>query len=187
MERPLHGKYLWRPDNADVDRATTHQWLSCSSLNGETESFILAAQDQSISTQAYQSRILNNNPNCRLCTERERERKYVNCRATVYTLPVNICRFFIPTFHKNFHPNRWNVFFIKILLFQSLSRLKLFLDYGKLLHRPLPPKNIKTKKQKNGNCFSNNKLSISNKESYLARPKQSHEFHKIICRFCVWT
>ena len=117
--------------------------------------------------------------------QRERERKYVNCRATVYTLPVNICRFFIPTFHKNFHPNRWNVFFIKILLFQSLSRLKLFLDYGKLLHRPLPPKNIKTKKQKNGNCFSNNKLSISNKESYLARPKQSREFHKIICRFCV--
>ena len=70
-ERPLHGKYLWRPDNADVDRATTHQWLSCSSLKGETESFILAAQDQSISTQAYQSRILNNNPNCRLCRERE--------------------------------------------------------------------------------------------------------------------
>ena len=72
-EKPLHGKYLWRTDNADVDRATTHQWLSSSSLKGETESFILTAQDQNISTRGYQSRILNNGAdlNCRLYTERE--------------------------------------------------------------------------------------------------------------------
>ena len=72
-EKPLHGKYPLRTDNADVDRATTHQWRSSSSLKGETEGFILAAQDQSISTRAYKSRILNNgaDPNCRLCTQRE--------------------------------------------------------------------------------------------------------------------
>ena len=34
-EIPLHGNYPLRTDNTDVDRATTHQWLSSSSLKGE--------------------------------------------------------------------------------------------------------------------------------------------------------
>ena len=59
-EKPLRGKYRLRTDHADVDKATTHQWLSSSSLEGETEGFILAAQDQSISTWVYQTRILKN-------------------------------------------------------------------------------------------------------------------------------
>ena len=32
-EKPLHGRYPLRTDNGDVDRTTTHQWLSSSSLN----------------------------------------------------------------------------------------------------------------------------------------------------------
>ena len=73
-EKPLHGKYQLRTDHADLDKATTHQWLSSSSLKGETEGVILAAQDQSISTRVYQSRILKNgaDSNCRLCTEQEK-------------------------------------------------------------------------------------------------------------------
>ena len=76
-EKPLNGKYPLRTANADVDRATTHQWLSSSSLKRENDGFFLAARDQSISTREYQSRILNNraDPNYRLRTERERERK----------------------------------------------------------------------------------------------------------------
>ena len=72
-EKLVHGKYPLRTGRADVNRATTHQWLSSSSLKGKTEGFILAAQDQCISTWAYQSRILNNSAdsNCRLCAERE--------------------------------------------------------------------------------------------------------------------
>ena len=72
-EKPLHGKYSLRTNNTDVDRAMIHQWLSNSSLKGGTEGFILAAQDQSISTRAYQSRSLNNgaDPGFRVCTERE--------------------------------------------------------------------------------------------------------------------
>ena len=71
-ETALHGNDPLRTDKADVDRATTHQWLSSSSLNGETDGFVLAAQDQSLFTRAYQSRTLNNGAdhNCRLCTER---------------------------------------------------------------------------------------------------------------------
>ena len=59
-ERPLHGMYPLRTENADINTATTHQWLSSSSLKGETEGFLLAAQDPSISTRAYQSGIVNN-------------------------------------------------------------------------------------------------------------------------------
>ena len=71
-EKPLHGKYPLKTD-VDVNKATTHQWLSSSCLKGETEGFILAAQDQSISTGVYQTRILKNgtDPNCRPCTEQE--------------------------------------------------------------------------------------------------------------------
>ena len=78
--KPLYGKYTLRNDNADVDRATTHQRLSSSSLKGETESFILAAQDHTstyiyhASSWKYQSRILNNgaDPNYRYA---QRDRK----------------------------------------------------------------------------------------------------------------
>ena len=72
-EKPLHGKYPLRTDHVDVDKATTHHWLSSSSLKDETEGFILAAQNQSISTRVYQTRILKNGAdrNCRLCAEKE--------------------------------------------------------------------------------------------------------------------
>ena len=52
--------------NGDVGRTTTHQWLSSSTLKGETEGFILAAQDQSLATQMYQAKILKNgtDPRC---------------------------------------------------------------------------------------------------------------------------
>ena len=57
-EKQLHGGYPLRTDNADVDKATTHQWLSSSSLKGETEGFILAAQDKSISTRESLTMVL---------------------------------------------------------------------------------------------------------------------------------
>ena len=59
-EKPLHERYLQRTDSSDVDTTTTHQWLSSSSLKGETEGFIMAEQTQSISTRVYLSIILTN-------------------------------------------------------------------------------------------------------------------------------
>ena len=75
-QKSLHGKYPLITDNADVHRAMTHQWISSSSLKGETECFTLAAQNQSISTPAYQLSILNKStfPNWRLFTERDTDR-----------------------------------------------------------------------------------------------------------------
>ena len=53
----------------DDNKAKTHQWLSSSSLKGQTEGFIVAEQDQSIPTRVYQSKVLKNgvDPKCRLC------------------------------------------------------------------------------------------------------------------------
>ena len=72
-EKPLHGRYPLRTDNGDVDKTTTHQWLSSSSLKGETEGFILAAHDQSLAARVYQANILKNgaDPRCRLCARSE--------------------------------------------------------------------------------------------------------------------
>ena len=47
----------------------THQWLKSSGLKAETEGFIVAAQDQSLPTKAYQHHVLkiHNDPMCRIC------------------------------------------------------------------------------------------------------------------------
>ena len=72
QEKPLHGQYPLRISEADVDEQGTHQWLRSSGLKGETEGFIMAAQDQSLNTRNYQANIIKNgiNPMCRLCEDK---------------------------------------------------------------------------------------------------------------------
>ena len=88
-EKPLHGRYPLRTDNVDVDRTTTYQWLSSSSLKGETKDFILAAQDESLATRMYQAKILKNgaDPKCRLCIHSEETNDHMTsgCQTTVNT------------------------------------------------------------------------------------------------------
>jgi hypothetical protein len=69
QDKPLHGQYLSRTNEADVDKVLTHQWLRSAGLKAETEGFIVAAQDQSLSTRNYQANIIGNgtDPKCRLC------------------------------------------------------------------------------------------------------------------------
>ena len=68
-QKSLHGQYVLRSQNADVDQEATHQWLRSSGLKAETEGFIIAAQDQSLFTRNFQANILKNgaDPSCRLC------------------------------------------------------------------------------------------------------------------------
>ena len=68
-QKPLHGKYPLRCQQADVDQTPTHQWLRSSGLKAETEGFILAAHDQSLFTRNYQANILKNEASdkCRFC------------------------------------------------------------------------------------------------------------------------
>ena len=109
-EKPLHGKYPLRTDNTDVDRATTHQWTSSSSLKGETEGFMFAAHDQSVSTRAYQSGVLNNgaDPNCRLCTHREEIVDHI----------VSACPTIVNTEYLQIH--EWVGSFIHLMLYKNL-------------------------------------------------------------------
>ena len=66
----VHGNFPLRAEEADVDRATNHQWISSLSLKAKNEGFILVAQDQDISARAYQLKTLNNSadPNFGLWT-----------------------------------------------------------------------------------------------------------------------
>ena len=68
--KALHGKYLQRVKQADVDQDKTHRWLKAAGLKAETEGFIIATQDQSLPTRWYQHNILKKpdvDPKCRLC------------------------------------------------------------------------------------------------------------------------
>ena len=56
--KPMHGQYPERVNKADVDKEGTHKWLKSASLKGETEEFIIAAQDQSLATNNYRNKII---------------------------------------------------------------------------------------------------------------------------------
>ena len=68
-QKPLHGKFAQRCKQADVDHESTFAWLKSSGLKGETEGFILAAQDQSLKTKNYIANIMKagGNASCRYC------------------------------------------------------------------------------------------------------------------------
>ena len=70
-EKPLHGQYPLRVNNADVNQKKTHQWLCSSELKAETEGFILAAQDQSLLTRNYEPKIMKSraDPRCCICAQ----------------------------------------------------------------------------------------------------------------------
>ena len=65
----MHGQYPERVYISVIDKESTYKWLKSSSLKGETEGFIIAAQDQSLATNNYRNKIFKDgtNPKCRLC------------------------------------------------------------------------------------------------------------------------
>ena len=71
QDKPLHGQYPKRVNDADVDKEQTHKWLRSSGLKAETEGFIIAAQDQCLKTNNYRNKILKDgtNPMCRICNK----------------------------------------------------------------------------------------------------------------------
>ena len=94
-QKPLHGKYPLRCQQADVDQTATHQWLRSLGLKAETEGFILAVQDQSLFMRNYQANILRNGAcdKCRFCD---------NYTETVDHL-VSGCPVLAPKEYKNRH------------------------------------------------------------------------------------
>ena len=64
----MHGQYIRNIDRELISEEDTFLWLSRGDLKAETESEIVAAQDQAIQTKYYATKILNTETDskCRL-------------------------------------------------------------------------------------------------------------------------
>jgi hypothetical protein len=65
----MHGQYIRSIDRQLISQEDTFLWLSNGDLKAETESEIVAAQDQALQTKYYATKILNTETDskCRLC------------------------------------------------------------------------------------------------------------------------
>jgi len=65
----MHGQYIINIDRRLISEEDTFLWLLNGDLKAETESEILAAQDQALQTKYYATKILNTETDskCRLC------------------------------------------------------------------------------------------------------------------------
>jgi hypothetical protein len=56
-----------------VDNEQSYRWLKFGNIKGETESTIVAAQDQAVSTNYFKNKILKEevDSKCRLCRQHE--------------------------------------------------------------------------------------------------------------------
>jgi len=55
----MHGQYIRNIDRQFISEEDTFLWLSKGDLKAETESEIVAAQDQALQTKYYLTKILN--------------------------------------------------------------------------------------------------------------------------------
>jgi hypothetical protein len=69
----MHGQFPHNLDGKLGDNEQSHQWLKFGNIKGETESKIVAAQDQTISTNYFKSKILKEEADskCQLCKHQE--------------------------------------------------------------------------------------------------------------------
>ena len=67
----MHGQYIRNIDRQLISEEDTFVWLSKGDLKTETESEIVAAQDQPLKTKYYATKILNTETDrkCRLCQQ----------------------------------------------------------------------------------------------------------------------
>jgi len=65
----MHGQYIINIDREFINEEDTFLWLSKEDLKAETETEIVAAQDQAIQTKYYVTKILNTETDskCKLC------------------------------------------------------------------------------------------------------------------------
>jgi len=67
----MHGQYIRNIDRQLISEEGTFLWLSNGDLKAETESEIVAVQDQALQTEYYVTKILNTETDrkCRLCQQ----------------------------------------------------------------------------------------------------------------------
>jgi hypothetical protein len=73
--KSLHGQYIRNIDRQLISEEDMFLWLTKGDLKAETESEIVAAQDQALQTKYYATKILNTETDnkCRLCTNLMRQ------------------------------------------------------------------------------------------------------------------
>ena len=72
-EMPMYGQFRRNTNQPHVDTDLTWKWLKSAQLRGETEGLLMAAQDQCLPTNYYNSRItgLSNSSACRMCGQND--------------------------------------------------------------------------------------------------------------------
>ena len=73
--KAMHGQYIRNIDRQLISEEDTFLWLLKVDLKAETESEIVAAQDQTLQSKYYATKILNTetDSNCRLCNNLTRQ------------------------------------------------------------------------------------------------------------------
>lgn len=68
-DNSMHGQYLRRANEKDVDHQMTNQWLKTAGPKSETEGFITDVQDQATKTNCYRSQLLKDGTDsmCKIC------------------------------------------------------------------------------------------------------------------------
>jgi len=75
----MHGQYIRNTDRQLISEEDTFLWLSKGHLKAETESEIVAAQDQALQTKYYATKILSaeTDSKCRLCQQFDETRDHI--------------------------------------------------------------------------------------------------------------
>lgn len=71
-EKPMHGKLIRDIENLNIDRNISYAWLKNGHLKPETESLLIAAQDQALKTRYIEHRVMKTREDerCRMCKEK---------------------------------------------------------------------------------------------------------------------
>jgi hypothetical protein len=80
----MHGKFYWDLARPSIVKEKSLAWLYSSGLRGETESLIIAAQDQALSTHYHQGNIMKQPTasKCRMCCKAEKHIKHNDAGCT---------------------------------------------------------------------------------------------------------
>jgi len=81
----MHGQLPRSLDEKLVDIEQSYHWLKYGNIKGETESTIVAAQDQAISTNYFKNKILKKEieSKCRLCKQHKETIDHLNSECPI--------------------------------------------------------------------------------------------------------